>query len=125
MGLIDRAFQRQSNEPYQQAQFGALAALAWHFHAILDSAGREIDCDPEDHHHQALTRALSVRHLIERSATETLDRFGQATGPSLLAFDGNVARRHAELSLYIRQCHGNKDLALLYRHSPFVPHGAK
>jgi hypothetical protein len=124
IGLIDRAFQRQSNEPYQQAQFGALAALAWHFHAVLDSAGREIDCDPEDHHHQALTRALSVRHLIERSATEVLDRFGQATGPNLLAFDGNVARRHAELSLYIRQCHGNKDLALLYRHLLFAPRGA-
>lgn len=124
IGLIDRALQRQSDEPYQQAQFGALIALAWHFHAVLDSAGHEIDSDPEDHHHQAVTRALSVRHLIERSATEVLDRFGQATGPNLLAFDANVARRHAELSLYIRQCHGNKDLALSYRHSPFAPREA-
>jgi hypothetical protein len=52
---------------------------------------------------------------MERNATEVLDRFGRATGPMLLAFDAEVAKRHAELGLYIRQCHAESDLALLYR----------
>ena len=59
---------------------------------------------------QARRRALKVRHLIERLCAEMLDRFGRATGPQLLAFNGLVAQRHAELALYIRQCHGERNL---------------
>ena len=29
----------------------------------------------------------------------------------MLAFDADVARRYAELTLYIRQCHAERDLA--------------
>ncbi len=56
-----------------------------------------------------------VRHLVERAATDVLDRFGRATGPALLAFDAAVARRHAELTLYIRQCHAERDLEAIGR----------
>jgi len=55
-------------------------------------------------------RALKVRHLIERACTEVLDRFGRATGPQLLAYDAHVARQHVALTLYIRQCHAERDL---------------
>jgi hypothetical protein len=74
------------------------------------SAAREIDADPHDTTHDAQRRALMARHLIERMCTDVLDRFGRATGPQLLAFDAQVAQRHAELSLYIRQCHAERDL---------------
>jgi hypothetical protein len=56
-----------------------------------------------------------ARHLIERMCTDVLDRFGRATGPHLLAFDARMAQRHAELYLYIRQCHGERDLAAIPR----------
>ena len=46
---------------------------------------------------------------------DVLDRFGRATGPQLLAFDGGIARRHAELALYIRQCHAERDLESIPR----------
>jgi hypothetical protein len=52
-----------------------------------------------------------VRHLIERMCTDVLDRFGRATGPQMLAFDARVAQRYAELTLYIRQCNAEHDLA--------------
>jgi len=52
----------------------------------------------------------SRHHLIERTCTEVLDRFGRATGPQLLAFNPQIARRHIELTLYIRQCHAERDL---------------
>jgi hypothetical protein len=52
-----------------------------------------------------------ARHLIARMCTDILDRFGRATGPQLLAFDAGAAQRYAELTLYIRQCHAERDLA--------------
>jgi hypothetical protein len=57
------------------------------------------------------TRGLKVRHLIERACTEVLDRFARATGPHLLAYDAQIVRQHQALALYIRQCHGERDLA--------------
>jgi hypothetical protein len=83
--------------------------MAWGFEAILVKAGAEIDLDAADGH-RARARALKVRHLIERWCTEVMDRFGQATGPQLLAYDPHVVRQHAALALYIRQCHGARDL---------------
>ena len=62
---------------------------------------------------QARARALAARHLVERLCVDALDRFGRAVGPGPLAFDAAVARRHAELSLYVRQCHGERDLEAL------------
>jgi hypothetical protein len=85
------------------------------------SAAREIDADPHDTTHDAQRRALMARHLIERMCTDILDRFGRATGPQLLAFDARVAQRHAELSLYIRQCRAERDLETIPRTGPPIP----
>ena len=38
-----------------------------------------------------------------------MDRFGRASGPQLLAFDEFAARQYASLTVYIRQCHAEKD----------------
>jgi alkylation response protein AidB-like acyl-CoA dehydrogenase len=109
LSLIDavRALDRQG--PHAKAQLGALEALAWNLQTILDQAGGEIDADPDDETHRAKCRALICRHLIERQATEVMDRFGRASGPQLLAFDEFAARQYAGLSVYIRQCHAEKD----------------
>jgi hypothetical protein len=81
--------------------------------AVLDRAGREIDADPQNAIGNGRRRALSARHLMERACTEVLDHFGRATGPALLAYNAKVAQRHAELTLYIRQCHAERDLQAL------------
>ena len=83
--------------------------------ALQEQTAQEIDSDPLDIHDEARRRALMVRHLIERLCTDVLDRFGRATGPQLLAFDRQIAQRHSELSLYIRQCHAERDLATIPR----------
>jgi hypothetical protein len=87
-----------------------LEAADWGLRALLAQAGREIDADPQDVGSQARRRALMARHLIERLCTDVLDRFGRATGPQLLAFDARIAQRYSELTLYIRQCHAERDL---------------
>lgn len=113
IGLIDAARRLNRREPHARAQLGGLEAAEWGFTALLRQAGQEIDADPRDLHQQARRRALMARHLIERLCTDTLDRFGRATGPQLLAFDASVAQRYAELTLYIRQCHAERDLAAI------------
>jgi len=113
LSLIEAACSCERADPHSRAHQGALAAAEWGLMAILDQAGREIDADPRDRGNQARARALKVRHLIERICTEVLDRFGRATGPHLLVGDAQVARQFASLSVYLRQCHGERDLATI------------
>jgi alkylation response protein AidB-like acyl-CoA dehydrogenase len=110
VSLVDAATRLKRSDPHSRAHVGALQSIAWGLHAVLEQSGREIDDDPVDVGRCARRRALKARHLIERACTEVLDRFGRATGPQLLAYDAHVVRQHASLALYIRQCHGERDL---------------
>ena len=110
LSLIDAATRLKRRDPHSRAHVGALQAIAWALDALLAEAGRQIDADPRDDAGTARTRGLKVRHLIERACSEVLDRFGRATGPQLLAHDAQVVRQHAALTLYIRQCHAERDL---------------
>jgi alkylation response protein AidB-like acyl-CoA dehydrogenase len=110
ISLVDAACALNRLDPHSRAHVGALQAAAWGLNAVLDQAGREIDEDPRDTRGDARTRAFKVRHLIERWCTEIMDRFGRATGPQLLCFDSHIARQHMALTVYIRQCHGERDL---------------
>jgi hypothetical protein len=110
ISLVNAARKLNRRDAHARAHLGAMEAAAWSLTALLDRAGTEIDQDPKDAGQQARRRALMVRHLIERTATEVLDRFGRATGPQLLAFDHEVARQHGALTIYMRQCHAERDL---------------
>lgn len=114
-GLIDyaRKHARASNS-HAMAHLGALEASRWQLRALLQAAGQEIDADFENVP-AARARALCLRHLVEQSCTDTMLRFGRAFGPRPLAFDSTIARRFAELSLYIRQSHAESDLEALGR----------
>jgi alkylation response protein AidB-like acyl-CoA dehydrogenase len=116
-GLIDYALQhtRETNV-HAMAHLGALQANGWQLRALLHTAGDEIDNDFENIR-AAQVRALSLRHLVEQSCTDTMLRFGRAFGPRPLAFDAGIARRCHELSLYIRQSHAESDLEELGRKS--------
>jgi alkylation response protein AidB-like acyl-CoA dehydrogenase len=109
LSLIDAVRSLDRRGAHARAHLGALEALAWNLETILDQAGREIDQDPADTTRCARRRALICRHLIERQAVEIMDRFGRASGPQLLAFDEFAARQYAGLTVYIRQCHAEKD----------------
>lgn len=114
-GLVDAVLDRAPGDDHQRARRGALRAAAWELAAVLDVAGDQIDADPEDRRGERTSRALGVRHLVERSCTGVIDLASRALGPGPLAFDPTIGRRVAELGLYIRQDHGEADLALLDR----------
>lgn len=115
IGLVEWAggsAARGKPDPHRDAHLGAITALAWSMSAALEQAGHEIDQSPSDRE-QAMRRALVVRHLVERAATEIIDRIGRMMGPRPFAFDQTTSRRLAEVQLYIRQCHAERDLAAL------------
>ncbi|TFD85480.1 acyl-CoA dehydrogenase [Cryobacterium lactosi] len=57
--------------------------------------------------------AARVRGLVARTVDEVLSRVGHALGPAPLALDARHSRRVADLSLYIRQHHAERDDAAL------------
>lgn len=117
IGLADVAEDQTDDDPHRRAHLGAIRALAWGMRAALAHAGSEIDADP-DHAARARYRALVTRHLVERAASEILDRFGRALGPRPFTSDGATARRFADTHLYLRQDHAERDLHALARLPP-------
>jgi alkylation response protein AidB-like acyl-CoA dehydrogenase len=57
--------------------------------------------------------AKRVRATVARACEETVTRAGHALGPAPLALDGEHAKRVADLQLYVRQHHAERDLASL------------
>jgi alkylation response protein AidB-like acyl-CoA dehydrogenase len=108
-GLVDAAEVLVDDDPHRRAHLGGLRAAIWTMQAVLDRAGDQIDDRPHDVA-AAHFRALAVRHAVERLCTEVLDRFGRAFGPRPLVGDEAVIRRTADLELYLRQDHAERDL---------------
>ncbi len=111
-GLVDAAERIVDDDPHRRAHLGAMRSDVWALQAMLASAGREIDEDP-DEGWRARQRALALRHQVERAATDILDRFGRAFGPRPFAHDGAVNQRWLDVHLYLRQDHAERDLAVL------------
>jgi hypothetical protein len=60
--------------------------------------------------------ALRVRRVVARTVEEVLERVGHALGPAPLALEDEHAGRVADLQLYVRQEHAERDAAELGRH---------
>lgn len=114
MGLVDFAFSQRTMDPHGLAHLGAMEAAQWGMSACLEAAGHQIDSNPDDRD-AAIIRALCLRHVIEQSCVDILQRFGRAFGPRPLAFDHAACRRYQEVELYIRQSHAERDLEALGR----------
>ena len=81
--------------------------------AMLDAAACELDGGTLADRSDAEAAALTVRHVVEREAEAIVHHAGRAGGASLLSQDPRHAGRVNDLLLYIRQSHGERDLAQL------------
>ena len=113
-GLIDWALEQKRDDPHTLAHLGAMHSSVWALESYLDSAGVEIDKQPEVLC-AARIRALVLRHLVEQECTNILRRLLRAYGPYPLAMNEQTARRYQELDLYLRQSHAERDLEELGR----------
>jgi alkylation response protein AidB-like acyl-CoA dehydrogenase len=99
--------------PHALAHLGAVDIALYTGKTMLDVAAAEIDADPEDHQNGGSLRALRVRALIEAISSEVMDRVGRALGAGPLCRDEAHSRRVADLTVYLRQHHAERNLAEL------------
>ncbi|MDF2822842.1 MAG: dehydrogenase, partial [Mycobacterium sp.] len=80
--------------------------------AVLEAAAAQIDAHPLD---SAEVAARRVRAVVEQAVDQAITRTGRALGPAPLATDEHHARQVADLTIYVRQSHAERDLADLGR----------
>ncbi|WP_330176954.1 acyl-CoA dehydrogenase [Streptomyces sp. NBC_01498] len=101
------------SEPFTDAHLGAVDMRLHAAGAVLEQAAREIDRDPLDTAGAARLRSLRVRSFVESVCADVLTHVGRATGAGPLCHDERHARAAADLTVYIRQHHAERDLAEL------------
>jgi alkylation response protein AidB-like acyl-CoA dehydrogenase len=99
--------------PHALAHLGAVDIGLRTVRDALDRAAEEIDADPGDRSGTGPTRALRVRALTEAVASDVLSRTGRALGAGPLSHDEAHSRAVADLTVYLRQHHAERDLAHL------------
>jgi alkylation response protein AidB-like acyl-CoA dehydrogenase len=99
--------------PHALAHLGAIDLGLRTVRAALRQAADEIDADPLDQRGQGPLRALRTRALTEAVASDVIARTGRALGAGPLSHDEAHSRAVADLTVYLRQHHAEKDLARL------------
>jgi hypothetical protein len=106
---------RRDVGPHALAHLGAVDVALTTAKTALAAAAAEIDADPGDLGHGGPLRTMRVRALVEATATEVMLRVGRALGAGPLGHDEAHARRVADLTVYLRQHHAERDLAEIGR----------
>jgi alkylation response protein AidB-like acyl-CoA dehydrogenase len=103
-------------EPDQVAlmHLGAVDTSLWAARTVLTDAAAAVDEGRADGTDGAVL-ALRVRRVVASSVEDVLARVAHATGPAPLALEEEHARRVADLQLYVRQEHAERDAANLGR----------
>lgn len=107
--MLRRQLARHAPDEHQVAHLGAVWASCQTMWLVLEAAAQAIDGGLRD----AQLRALHARQVVEQGCQDVLGRVGRAGGTWPLAFDRAHARRAADLVVYLRQHHAERDLAAL------------
>ncbi len=118
VGLV-RALRRdladRRPDAHQLAHLGAAMARCTSMARDLAWAAACIDADPADRERAIRPVALELRHLVEDGCLEVLVHVGRAGGAAPLCQDPAQSRRLADLPVYIRQHHAERDTEALGR----------
>ncbi len=111
-GLLDMARRHLPAEPdaHQLAHLGELTALLEAADALLDRVAAVVDEPTGPDLELPIAR---LRAVVERVVREVLDRVPRMLGAGPLSGDADLARRLADLGIYVRQHHGERDHAAL------------
>jgi hypothetical protein len=100
-------------DEHARAHLGAVDAALAAAEAILLSAASYVDAEPRGVRAELIARR--VRAVVESAVDEAVVRTGRALGPGPLVLDAGHAKRVADLTVYVRQSHAERDLAALGR----------
>lgn len=118
VGIVRRmAAPSRGREPDQVAwlHLGAADAAVHAAGLTLAAAARAVDAGVADGT-AGVALALRVRRTVRACADEVLQRAAHSLGPGPLALEREHAQRVADLELYVRQEHAERDEAALGRH---------
>ena len=114
---LGRALQRAVHQspaalrsPFRLAALGKVDLYLHATACLLREAAQRIDSHPQT---DAKVVAARVRLAAEHCARRVLDEASRALGPSAFCHDAAFARAAADLPVFIRQCHGERDFAEL------------
>ncbi|TVY06137.1 acyl-CoA dehydrogenase [Mycolicibacterium porcinum] len=106
---------RGEADEHALAHLGAVDAAIAAAEAMLAEAAATTDADPFDWSGSAQLLARRTRAVTETAVDAVITRTGRALGPAPLCQDAHHARRVADLTIYVRQSHAERDLAALGR----------
>jgi alkylation response protein AidB-like acyl-CoA dehydrogenase len=113
LGVLDDVLAALTDpDAHQLAHVGASHTAIRSTEALLASAASTVDKAPAGDH---MLLAWTCRSAAERTAWEVLDRAPRITGPTPMCRDPRFAQRLADLQVYVRQHHAEKDLAAIGR----------
>jgi alkylation response protein AidB-like acyl-CoA dehydrogenase len=102
--------ERGKRDEHQLAHVGAMYTVLRSAEALLSRAADEIDADPGL---DAMPTAQLCRASVEHAAGAILERAPKVTGPAPLCRDRRFPQQLADLQVYVRQHHAERDLAAL------------
>lgn len=103
---------RRSRDDLFAASVGAVDVALHSCAGVLADAAHRVDSGEASGAAGDLL-AVRVRSVVASAVEQALSQTGHALGPAPLAFDEAYARRTADLQIYIRQHHAERDLATL------------
>jgi hypothetical protein len=109
-GVLDRLAGPAAGDPHRLAHLGELHAVHAAAGALLERTAAAVDADPVGDHRTAV--AL-LRSAVEHAVRELVDRAPRVAGVSALSRDAALSGALADLALYVRQHHGERDHAAL------------
>lgn len=103
---------RARQDAHRLAQLGEVTVALQGSAALMRETAAAIDRAPDA---DAMAAALSVRLSVDAACGAVLAAVGRALGPGPMCKDADMARRFADLPVFIRQSHAERDLETLGR----------
>lgn len=107
---MTRRFCGATSDPHRLAHLGAIDVALAGAAAVVREAAGWIDAHPGE---DARTVALRARLVVEQACATVVQHAGRAVGAGPLCRDARFARAMADLPVYLRQSHAERDLASL------------
>ncbi|WP_043195803.1 acyl-CoA dehydrogenase [Pseudomonas putida] len=108
-------------DPHADAHLGAVDAALYGARAALRKCAAWIDQHPKD---DASFEVRRTRAQIEQAVEQVIQHVGRALGATPFCRSGHFARLSADLPVYLRQSHAERDLAELGQQVARTPTGA-
>lgn len=110
---MTRQFSGKAPDGHRLAHLGAIDAALAGAAALLRESAAWIDAHPRD---DARAVALRARLAVEAAAVEVIAHAGRCVGAGPLCRNPRFARAMADLPVFMRQSHAERDLAALGLH---------